>query len=303
MVQVEIACLQLASLPFDNAANLRQASKMIADAASGGANICLLPELFNPGYSLMDKNFMHAEPMDGSTIRALCDLSAQLNVYIAGGLAERAQSDFYNTMFFIGPRGVMATYRKRHVASLENKYWKRGERATIVDTEFGAIGLGICADMQYPDLWAEYAGNVDLVLICSAWGTPENHSKTAYAVAEERQCKELPVHVSRTIGVPVAYCNAVQNCEGDLPIVGKMYCLGFSKIVANGIIVAALDSRQEAIIQATVDITGARIVTNSAVFKRWIRFSCFEKLARFFVETVGAWYGRRYYASHKKRHL
>jgi predicted amidohydrolase len=301
MVQVRIACIQLSSRPFDGAANLRQATKMIRDAARDGANICLLPEVFNPGYSLVDKNYQHAEKIDGKTIAGLCSLSAQLNVYIAGGLAERAEGEFYNTMFFIGPRGIMATYRKRHVASLENKYWKRGKSATIVDTEFGAIGLGICADMQYPDLWAEYAGKVDLVLICSAWGTPERHGGMAYAVSEERQCKELPAHISRRLGVPVAYCNAAHDCEGELPVVGKMFCLGFSKIVANGLVVASLDSRQDAVVQATIEMTGVKPVVDGTAFKRWIRFSFSEKIVRFFVETVGAWCGHRYYARHKSR--
>jgi len=299
---MHIACVQLASKPFDPAANLDKAAALITRAAEEGANIILLPEVFNPGYSLVDKSYVYAEPINGTTVSRMCELAASLGVFIAGGLGERTGRDFYNAMIFVGPTGLLGHYRKRFVTSLENKYWKRGNAGLVIETRFGAIGLGICADMQHADMWREYAGKVDLVLICSAWGRPEKHATTAYARSEERQCKELPAQISRCLHVPVAYCNAAHECEGSLPLVGKMYCLGHSKIVDDGKVVAALDSSDEAILHGTVETKENRAEVCVSAFKPWVRHSLVERLTSFFVDGIGGWYGRAYYARHKRCH-
>nr|MDO8111484.1 carbon-nitrogen hydrolase family protein [Candidatus Sigynarchaeota archaeon] len=300
MSQVTIACLQLASIPFDHAENLRKATAMIQDAARRGADIVVLPEVFNPGYSLLDDNYARSEPLDGQTITTLVNLAAALNIYISGGIGEKSNEGFFNAMFFIGPDGLKAVYHKNHVASLENKYWQKGTDVAIIESKFGKIGLGICADMQYTDVWQRYAGKVDLILICSAWGTPEKNT-TRYGKHEDQQCKELPVQVSRVLQVPVAYCNAAHECKGEIPIVKKMRCLGFSKIVDKGRVAAEIASRDEKIVLATVQLDGEHPVVDRKAFKRWLTFGLTEKLPRFFVETVGSWYGRRYYRHHARK--
>jgi N-carbamoylputrescine amidase len=300
MPTIQIACIQLASQPFDPGANLEKATSLITRAAEEGASIVLLPEVFNPGYSLVDKSYAHTEPIDGITVSRMCELASRLGVFIAGGLGERAGGEFYNAMFFVGPSGLLGHYRKRFVTSLENKYWKRGDAGLVIETKFGAIGLGICADMQHPEMWREYAGKVDLVLICSAWGRPEKYTATAYARSEERQCKELPVQISRVLRVPVAYCNAAHECEGNLPLVGRMYCLGHSKITDGGKVVAALDSSDEAILHGTVETREKREEVDMNAFRPWVRHSLMERLTSFFVDYIGAWHGRAYYARHKR---
>ncbi len=302
-MKIKIACLQMASHPYDWEYNIKKATAMIREAANNGADICLLPEVFIPGYSHTVENFKQAETLEGPTISNLKALAKKLKVHISGSIIEKSGKEFYNTMVVIGPEGLLGTYHKKYVFSLEQKYWKRGKEVSIVHTEFGDIGLGICADMHYPKLWKQYAGKVDLILICSAWPGVPTGTNTKYAIHEEQLCKDLPTQISRVLQVPTAYCNACQPCEGKLPLgFGTMTCAGFSKIVDKGTIVASIDSREEQIIQSTVETSEERPIIDPSNFKHWIGYSMREKIVKFMVETIAALYARLYYQYAKRKY-
>lgn len=297
-MKVNIACLQMASQPYDWDYNIEKVTAMITEAAKNSSNICLLPEVFIPGYSHTDENFKQAEYLNGPTVSTMESLAKQLNIYISGSFIEKTHKEFHNTMFLIGPKGLLGTYRKIHVYSLEQKYWKPGKNVAIVDTEFGSIGMGICADMLYPKLWRQYAGNVDLILISSAW--PD----TLWPHTLEQLCRTLPVQISEALQVPTAYCNACHPCIGELPLgFGKVTCQGFSKIADKGKILASIDSGEEKIIQATIEISEERPTIDPSRFKNWIKFPFREKVQKFLVEKVVLIYAKLYYRRHKKKFL
>ncbi|MHA1252612.1 MAG: carbon-nitrogen hydrolase family protein [Candidatus Helarchaeota archaeon] len=301
-MKVRIACLQMASKPYDWDYNMEKASSMIKEAADNGADICLLPEVFIPGYSLTKKNFEHAESLDGPTINALLELAKKLNVHISGSIIEKTDKDFYNTMVLIGPNGLLGTYHKIYVFGSEQEFWKRGKNVSIIDTKFGSIGLGICADMHYAKLWKQYAGKVDLILICSAW--PDvSKVKLTYAKHELDLCKSLPVKISSVLEVPTAYCNAAHKCLGTLPLVGTLKCAGFSKIVQNGKVVASFDSGDEGILYGDVEIADQRPTPEPSRFKNWIKYSYREKIPRDFMEKIVPIYSRMSYRRNKKKFL
>jgi predicted amidohydrolase len=302
-MELTIACGQLSSIPYENAKNLEKADAIIKEAAVKGAKIIILPEVFNPGYDHADDQFKHAETMDGPTIKHLVKLASDLNVYITGGLTERGEKDFFNTMFFIGPTGLMAKYHKKYVFSFENRYWKRGKDVCIVDTEFGSIGLGICADMHYPRLWRQYANKVDLILICSAWPLAPTKFDVKYGRHEEQLCKDLPVHISRVFQVPVAYCNASHDAIGEMSVIGHLTCQGNSKIVDKGQVIAAIESRGDETILGTVHVDENRPEVEMKGFKNWIKYSFREIFLKFLVERFSLLYAIPYYHRHKKKYL
>lgn len=302
-MDVTIACGQMSSIPYENAKNLEKAEAMVREASGKGARIIVLPEVFNPGYDHTDRQFEHAETMDGPTITRLSELAAELDVYITGGLTERAEHDFFNTMFFIGPGGLMARYHKKHVFSLECRYWKRGKDVCIVDTEFGAIGLGICADMHYPRLWRQYAGKVDLILVCSAWPLAPPKIDVTYGKHEEQLCKDLPVQISRVFHVPVAYCNAAHDGTGEVPVAGLLSCQGNSKIVDDGRVVASIETRDDKVIVGTVHVGEERPEVDPAQFKKWITYRPREWFVKFMVERLALLYAIPYYHRHKRKYL
>jgi predicted amidohydrolase len=293
----------MASDPYNWDYNIEKATSMIKDAVGGGADICLLPEAFIPGYSLTSDNFRYAEKIDGKTISIIKNLAAELKVYISGSIIEKTEKDFYNNMFFIGPEGIMGTYRKMFVYSLENRFWKRGKDPAIIDTKFGKIGLGICADMHYPKLWKKYASEVNLILICSAWPNIPDAVKFKFAKHENQLCRDLPTKISQVFQIPVAYCNAAQTCKGKFPMVGSLNCAGFSKIVNNGVILEAIDSREEKIIMSSVNIPDNPPEIDQNEFKDWIKYSFTEVIPKFLFEKFLRYYSYLSYKWNKGKFL
>ncbi|MHA1312170.1 MAG: carbon-nitrogen hydrolase family protein [Candidatus Helarchaeota archaeon] len=301
-MRINIACLQMASKPYDWDYNINKTTSMIREAAENGAEICLLPEVFIPGYSLSYKNFKHAESMDGKTINKILDLAKELNIYISGSIIEKLNEDFYNTMFLLGPQGILGTYHKKYVFGFEQKYWKRGNESTFINSKFGTIGLGICADMHYSDLWKQYSEKINLILICSAW-VDTSHIKLSYAKHEFELCKTLPVKISKVLQVPTAYCNAAHECTGFYSFMGTTKCGGFSKIIQNGEIIASLDSGEEGIIHGKVDISKNFPVVDPSEFDNWIKYSLKEIIPKFVVEDIAGFLGRISYRKNKKKYL
>jgi len=292
----------MASRPYDWDYNIKKSISMIKEASNNKVDICLLPEVFIPGYSLTPKNFEYAESLDGKTIESISEIAKELNIYISGSIIEKKETDFYNTMFIIGPEGLLGTYHKKYVYSMEQKFWKRGKNISVIDSKFGSIGLGICADMHYAELWEQYAGNVDLILICSAW--PDFRKiNIKFANHEFNLCKSLPIKISDTLQVPVAYCNAAHECQGKFPITGALKCCGFSKIVQNGNVISSLDSGDEGILYGEMEIDGNRPKIDHSHFKNWIKYSFTEKIPKYFVENTISFFARRSYNWNKKKFL
>jgi hypothetical protein len=80
-------------------------------------------------------------------------------------------------------------------------------------------------------------------------------------------------------------------------------CQGFSKIADKGKILASIDSGEEKIIQATIEISEERPTIDPSRFKNWIKFPFREKVQKFLVEKVILIYAKLYYRRHKKKFL
>jgi predicted amidohydrolase len=107
-----------------------------------------------------------AEPVDGPTIAGLSALAAELGVHLlVGSFHERSDEPHrcYNTSVLLGPDGaVLGTYRKMHLFDVdhsdavrfsESATCKPGEAPAVVRTALGTIGLSICYDLRFPELF------------------------------------------------------------------------------------------------------------------------------------------------------
>ena len=92
------AAVQMDCVPYDKDANLRHAAERIADAASQGARLVVLPELFNTGYRVEVRDMELAEDIPGHTTRWMQDMARRYGIYLAGALLERgADGLIYDT--------------------------------------------------------------------------------------------------------------------------------------------------------------------------------------------------------------
>jgi N-carbamoylputrescine amidase len=165
-MDVCLAAIQMYAAPYAVAANLGRARALVEAAAGQGADLVVLPELFNTGYSYSPAMFDYAEPIDGVTAAWLREGARQLGCYLAGGILERHSGDAFSTMILAAPDGDIAAYRKRHPFFWERGLCRSGEALHVAHTALGRIGMLLGADIAYDDANA-YAGQVDLLILGS----------------------------------------------------------------------------------------------------------------------------------------
>lgn len=131
---------------------LSAARKRICEAAKQKPNFIALPEYFSvPGFI---ENFSSAEEIFektyNPTVEFLKNVSAEFpNIYIVGGtLIEKSQSAFFNTCTVWRNAELLGSYRKRNLVNIELKLGiGKGNKPFILETEFGKVGILICADI------------------------------------------------------------------------------------------------------------------------------------------------------------
>jgi predicted amidohydrolase len=165
--KVKVAVVQMIAEPAPVADRLARAENLIAQAAQAGAQLVVLPEVFNTGYEYTDNNYRLAEPMDGQTATWMQKMAALYGVHLAGTFLRQQDSDIYNTCLLTAPNQQIWHYDKRYPWMWERAYFRPGNEITIADTDLGKIGMLICWDIAHPQLWQEYAGKVDLMLASS----------------------------------------------------------------------------------------------------------------------------------------
>jgi predicted amidohydrolase len=178
------AVVQLASAD-DREANLARAESLIRAAAAEGARLIALPEVAAwRGPTAAEPAAV--EPIPGPSTRRLAALAASLRVHLCPGSLLEDSGDParpYNTTCLIGPDGtILARYRKIHLFDVdlpgrvvvrESAQRTPGDGVVVVPTPLGAVGLSICYDLRFPELYrrAVEAG-AEILLVPSAFTAP-----------------------------------------------------------------------------------------------------------------------------------
>ncbi|MEZ5668692.1 MAG: nitrilase-related carbon-nitrogen hydrolase [Alphaproteobacteria bacterium] len=170
----------------DKRSNVDRALAMIDRAAAAGAALVVLPELFTGlGFEAERAHEPYAEPVPGPTSAALAERARRHRLWVTGSYYERAGDRFHNTAPVIGPDGAIAAlYRKTHLFDVphrvdippgivESRKVAPGDRLCAVDTPFGRIGITICADLRFPELYRALALDGCVAILCiSAFVSP-----------------------------------------------------------------------------------------------------------------------------------
>ena len=164
---IKAAAIQMDAMPAPTSERLQRAEQLVVKAVASDAQLVVLPELFNTGYGYTDENFRRAEPLNGQTVSWLKRTAAEHNIHLAGSLMLLDRQDIYNALVLFAPNGRMWRYDKNYPWGWERGYFRGGKGITIAETELGSIGLMICWDVAHLDLWRQYAGQVDLMVISS----------------------------------------------------------------------------------------------------------------------------------------
>ena len=160
MREVKVAALQF-SCSRNIEENINKAERMVREAASNGANIILLPELFERQYFCQEKRYDYYEyalPLDENpAVNRFKEVAKELGVVIPVSFYERDIDRLFNTVAMIDADGcVLGIYRKTHIPDdhfyQEKFYFTPGDTGfKVFNTRFGCIGVGICWDQWFPE--------------------------------------------------------------------------------------------------------------------------------------------------------
>jgi omega-amidase len=210
---MKISLIQFAP-KWENKFENKKKTRIILKKKSNLGEIIVFPEMTLTGFT-MNTSAM-AEDLRGDTIAFFSGIAKKNNADVFAGIIEKSGRNYFNTLVHLDGNGKLkARYRKIHPFSYstEDKFYRKGDKVVITKVDKWKIGLSICYDLRFPELFRLYAKKrVDLIINIANWPETRNeHWRTLLkARAIENQCY--------VVGV---------NRVGDDP---KLHYIGFSSV-------------------------------------------------------------------------
>ncbi len=158
--KIKLALAQISSKRESKSENLHKIEKLTLKAKEQGADLIIFPEMSLTGYVVLDQVYELAETIPGPSTEKVEALAKRTGLHIIFGmpeLSEKTQATVFNTAVFVGPRGLIGKYRKMylptHSVFEEKRYFRPGYEAAAFQTELGNIGLSICYDVFFPEVF------------------------------------------------------------------------------------------------------------------------------------------------------
>ena len=264
---MRVAALQM-SMATDVATNIATAERLVRAAAREGAQVVLIPELFEGHYFCKDqraKEWQRALPVAGHpTIAHFAGVARELGVVLPLSIFERANNALFNTVVMVDADGeTLGIYRKSHIPDgpgySEKFYFSPGDTGFRVwKTKFGVVGVGICWDQWFPEAARSMALlGADVILYPTAIGSePQNPSWDSSGHWQ----RVMQGHAAANI-VPIVAANRTGREVGD-PTEVTFY--GSSFITdATGAKIAEAGRDDERVLLATIDTEANRAMRSA----------------------------------------
>ena len=246
--------------------NIAKADKMVREAAANGAQIILLPELFERQYFCQERNYDYyafATPVDENpAVKHFQKVAAELKVVLPISFYERDINVFYNTVAVIDADGsVLGIYRKTHIPDdhyyQEKFYFTPGDTGFKVwDTKYARIGVGICWDQWFPETARGMAvQGAEILFYPTAIGSEpilevDSMPHWRRAMQGHAAANLMPVIAANRIGTEeVVPCEENGGQRSALTFYGSSFITD-----QTGELVAEADRKTEQVILATFDL-------------------------------------------------
>jgi predicted amidohydrolase len=158
--KIKLALCQISSKRESKKENLLKIEKLTLKAKQQGADLAIFPEMSLTGYVLHDQIYELAETIPGPSTAKVEALAKKTGIYIIFGmpeLSEKTKATVFNTEVLVGPQGLIGKYRKMflptHSVFEEKRYFRPGYEPAIFQTDMGNIGLTICYDIFFPEVY------------------------------------------------------------------------------------------------------------------------------------------------------
>jgi N-carbamoylputrescine amidase len=219
--RITVAAAQMAPGGRDAVSNLDRAEQLVRDAVAAGAQVVLLPELFEGPYFPKDQaseHFERARPLDGHpAVERMQKIAADLEVVLPVSVFERAGQAHFNTTVIVDADGsVLGAYRKTHIPDgpgySEKFYFNPGDgQLRVWHTWHADIGVAICWDQWFPEVARVLAlRGAELLLYPTAIGSEP--ADPGYDSSDHWQ-RVMQGHAAANL-VPVVATNRTGHEEG-----------------------------------------------------------------------------------------
>lgn len=184
--------------------NLIQVNDYVKEASGLGVELILFPEFFTSSMGRTEAMLdvaIHSSRVE----EVLLQLAAQHNIIIGGSYLLFDGKDSYNLFQLIFPDGSIFSHKKDIPTIAENCYYTYGDKANILKTPIGDIGVALCWEMNRYDTLKRLSEKVDIVLAGSCWedlreGAPLREYNKQFAM-------QTPVTFAKLLHVPVIHSN------------------------------------------------------------------------------------------------
>lgn len=269
--------------------NLKKAEALVRKAAVEGANIILLPELFQYPYFCQERRYeyyAYATPTNENTaVRRFQKLAKEIGVVLPISFFEKDENQLFNSVAVIDADGsILGVYRKIHIPDdhfyQEKFYFKPGNQGFRVwETAFGRIGIGICWDQWFPETARSLTQNgAEILFFPTAIGSEP--ILECDSMLHWKRCMQghaasniIPVVAANRIGL-----EKVEPCKENAGQTSELLFYGSSFITDDtGEIICSANREDETVICATVDLDEIAEKRLNWGFFRDRRPECYEK--------------------------
>ncbi len=250
--KLKIAVVQFEIKQFAPEDNLAKAEGFIKKAANNGADIVVFPEDFITGPLFGKKEFVDFNGKYRKQFQMLARKYA-INV-VPGSIIESDKKGWFNTTYYIDSAGnIKGKYRKVNLWIPERKELNYGNEVCVFNTKFGKIGLIICWDLIFPEMFRRMVQRgVNIVICTSYWGRKDAPIGLKYdADAELKNVNSLCPARAFENEIVLVYCNAAgkyQFRKNIYPLMGQsQICVPFKGCIKK------LEHNKEEMFVAEVD--------------------------------------------------
>lgn len=213
-MSIKVAVIQMAVAEGNLTANEKKAIAMVRQAAEAGAELVVLPELWNSGYQLEQLAQFAAPVLENTSLKKMKALAKEFGIYlVAGSVATRKEDCYYNTAITFDHNGdIIGKYNKIHLFPLglrEDQYFAGGDDFCLVESPWGKLGIVLCYDLRFPALCRNLALQGANILVVPAQfpkARIRHWQILNQARAIENQCFVVAANVTGKMDSP--YCGS-----------------------------------------------------------------------------------------------
>lgn len=270
--------------------NIKKAEKLVREAASKGAQVILLPELFERQYFCQERRYDYydfaAPAEENAAVQHFTRIAKELEVVLPISFYERDGNVLYNSVAVIDADGSnLGVYRKTHIPDdhfyQEKFYFTPGNTGfRVFQTRYATIGVGICWDQWFPETARSFAVNgAELLFYPTAIGSEpvlENDSMPHWrrCMQGHAGCNLIPVVAANRIGA-----EQVEPCEENANQKSELVFYGSSFIAdETGALVKEAGRDKEEVLVAEFDLDAVRDMRLSWGIFRDRRPECYRDI-------------------------